>query len=100
MVGDDEFNLAVIGTFIITNTIYWTVGGIYSYFDITGTPEFLRKYKVSRIKVIFDNQTEIGYNYTLHCMTTCDHITYNMGSQHWVPVPLGVHEESERVLQI
>lgn len=46
VVGDDEFNLAVIGTFIITNTIYWTVGGIYSYFDITGTPEFLRKYKI------------------------------------------------------
>ena len=46
VVGDDEFRVAVFGTFIITNLVYWTVGSIYSYFDISGTPEFLRKYKV------------------------------------------------------
>ncbi len=46
VVGDDEFNLHVFGTFILTNVIYWTVGGTFSYFDITGTPKFLRKFKV------------------------------------------------------
>ena len=50
--GDDEFKLAVFGTFIITNVIYWSVGGIFSFFDITGTPKFLRKYKVYVIVVI------------------------------------------------
>jgi len=48
VVGDNEFNLQVYGTFLLTNIIYWTVGGIYSYFDITGTPKFLRKFKVWR----------------------------------------------------
>lgn len=50
MVGDDEFNLHVYGTFLLTNVIYWTVGGIFSYFDITGTPKFLRKFKVTIIE--------------------------------------------------
>ena len=46
VVGDDEFTLAVFGTFIITNFVYFGVGSVYSYFDITGTPKFLKKYKV------------------------------------------------------
>ena len=33
-------------TFIITNFVYFGVGSVYSYFDITGTPKFLKKYKV------------------------------------------------------
>jgi hypothetical protein len=56
VVGDDEFRVAVFGTFIITNLVYWTVGGIYSYFDITGTPEFLKKYKVCNTKNMYAQQ--------------------------------------------
>ena len=26
--------------------MYWTIASIYSYFDVTNTPKFLRKYKV------------------------------------------------------
>ena len=48
VVGDDDFRVSVFGTFIITNLVYWTVGSIYSYFDITGTPQFLKKYKVCK----------------------------------------------------
>jgi methylsterol monooxygenase len=44
--GDDEYNLCVYGTFLVTNSMYWTVGSLYSYLDISETPTFLSKYKI------------------------------------------------------
>ena len=38
--------LSVWGTFFITNVFYFSVGGVYSYLDLTNTPTFLRKYKI------------------------------------------------------
>lgn len=46
MTGDDEYNLAVWGTFIIASIVFWTVGSIYSYLDVTNRPSFIRKYKI------------------------------------------------------
>ena len=44
--GDDPFTLEVWGSLIVANSVFWTVGSIYSYFDVTSTPKFLRKYKI------------------------------------------------------
>lgn len=44
--GEDPFTLEVWGSLIVTNAVFWTVGSIYSYFDVTSTPKFLRKYKI------------------------------------------------------
>ena len=38
--------MEVWGSLIVANTVFWTVGSIYSYFDVTSTPKFLRKYKI------------------------------------------------------
>lgn len=32
--------------FIIT--LYWLVGGVFSFIDLTKKPEFLRKYKIQK----------------------------------------------------
>merc|ERR1719228_936515 len=45
-VGEDYFNLCVYGSFIVLNTVFWTVGSVYTYFDLTLTPAFLRQYKM------------------------------------------------------
>jgi len=44
--GDDEFNLFVYGTTILTLVVYWTVGTLYLLLDVFNRPQFLRKYKV------------------------------------------------------
>ena len=44
--GEDPFTLEVWGSLIVTNAVFWGVGSIYSYFDVTSTPKFLRKYKI------------------------------------------------------
>lgn len=36
----------VIGTNIFTMLVYWLVGGIYMFMDLTNRPAFLRKYKI------------------------------------------------------
>lgn len=36
----------VFGTNVFTTLVYWSVGGIYTFMDITNRPTFLRKYKI------------------------------------------------------
>lgn len=79
VVGDDQFTLYVIGTFLLTNFVYWSVGSVYTYFDLTGTPQFLRKYKIqpgtnepvdpekfkNLLKTVIFNQTVVYFPATL-----------------------------------
>ena len=44
--GDDTNSIEIYGTYFYVNIVYWTIASIYSYFDVTNTPKFLRKYKV------------------------------------------------------
>lgn len=44
--GDDFFLHHVVGTTIVMNVLFFGVGGIYIYLDLTTTPNFLRKYKI------------------------------------------------------
>ncbi|XP_046803253.1 fatty acid hydroxylase domain-containing protein 2 [Lucilia cuprina] len=44
--GDDPLVFWVIGTNIFTMLVYWLVGGIYTFMDLTNRPAFLRKYKI------------------------------------------------------
>ena len=44
--GNDDYVLGVYGTFIIVSVIYWTLGSLYTYIDVTGKPAFLKKYKI------------------------------------------------------
>jgi len=40
-----DYNLFVYGTFIVTFCLYWGGSAIFLFFDITGFPKFIRKYK-------------------------------------------------------
>ena len=42
----NQYNFEVYGTFVYINLVWWTLGAIYSYFDITNKPNFIRKYKI------------------------------------------------------
>ena len=44
--GDDNFNVFVYGTTILTFSVYWIFGGIFTFMDLTNKPAFLRKYKI------------------------------------------------------
>ncbi|KAB7499172.1 Fatty acid hydroxylase domain-containing protein 2 [Armadillidium nasatum] len=44
--GDDSFNLFVYGSFCVGYIVYWGIGSFYTYMDISGKPEFLRRYKI------------------------------------------------------
>jgi len=44
--GDDPLILWVFGTTLFTIFVYWMVGGIYTFMDLTNRPAFLRKYKI------------------------------------------------------
>lgn len=44
--GDDPLVLWVFGTTIFTMLVYWLVGSIYIFMDVTNRPAFLRKYKI------------------------------------------------------
>jgi hypothetical protein len=43
---NDFFFHHVVVTNIVLNVIFFGLGGIYLYFDLTNTPQWLRKYKV------------------------------------------------------
>lgn len=45
-VGDDPLMLWVFGTSIFTMLVYWTVGGLYTFMDLTNLPRCLRRYKI------------------------------------------------------
>jgi methylsterol monooxygenase len=105
-VGEDYFNLCVYGSFIVLNTVFWTVGSVYTYFDLTLTPAFLRQYKMQPttnepldrpkffklLRTVVFNQTVVflGFNYV------CFHLNTWRGIQnvrilpefHWVVVEL------------
>jgi len=38
--------LWVFGSTIFTMIVYWFVGGIYTFMDVTNSPKFMRKYKI------------------------------------------------------
>lgn len=42
----DEYALAVWGTFISTFLVYWGAGLLYTFIDLTGKPAFLLRYKI------------------------------------------------------
>ena len=42
----NQYTFEVYGTFVYINFVWWTLGAIYSYFDITNKPNFIRKYKI------------------------------------------------------
>ncbi|CAL1289047.1 unnamed protein product [Larinioides sclopetarius] len=44
-VGHDEYAMVVWGSILITTLVYWIVGLCYTFFDMTGKPAFLLKYK-------------------------------------------------------
>nr|XP_036221754.1 fatty acid hydroxylase domain-containing protein 2 [Bactrocera oleae] len=44
--GDDPMILWVFGSTIFSMIVYWFVGGIYTFMDMTNRPAFLRKYKI------------------------------------------------------
>lgn len=46
VVGDDEFNLYVYGTTILTCLLYWAVSLVYVFMDVYNWPRCIRKYKV------------------------------------------------------
>ena len=77
--GDDTYTIEVYGTYMVTNLVWWTIGGIYTYFDMTNTPSFLRKYKIQPgtnepvdpkkfrklLYTVFINQTIVYFPLTL-----------------------------------
>ncbi|KAH8408947.1 hypothetical protein KR009_004245 [Drosophila setifemur] len=44
--GDEPMVLWVFGTTIFTMIVYWTVGTLYTFMDLTNRPACLRKYKI------------------------------------------------------
>lgn len=46
IIGDDEYHLWVTLTVLLSTIVYWGVGGLYTFMDVTNRPKFLRKYKV------------------------------------------------------
>ncbi|XP_063708306.1 fatty acid hydroxylase domain-containing protein 2 isoform X1 [Culicoides brevitarsis] len=44
--GEDPFKLWVIGTSVLTISVYWLFGGLYTILDVTNKPACLRKYKI------------------------------------------------------
>ncbi|KFB52169.1 AGAP000092-PA-like protein [Anopheles sinensis] len=44
--GDNPFVLWTAGSYIYTTLVYWSIGLVYTLFDVTGQPGFLRRYKV------------------------------------------------------
>lgn len=46
LIGDDPLMLWVFGTTIFTMLVYWIVGGLYTFMDLTNVPKCLRRYKI------------------------------------------------------
>lgn len=42
----DEFTISVIGTNLVSITLYWVVGGLYTIMDLTGKPAVMVRYKI------------------------------------------------------
>ncbi|XP_067640716.1 fatty acid hydroxylase domain-containing protein 2 isoform X2 [Eurosta solidaginis] len=106
--GDDPFMLWVFGSTIFSMIVYWFVGGIYTFMDLTNRPEFLRKYKIQPgtnepveierlLKVIWrviSNQLFIGIpfaflSYKLMTLRGLSSI-HELPTFHWVCVELTV----------
>lgn len=75
-IGEDPAILYVFGTYILTNLVYWTVGSMYTYLDLTYS---VREYKVQpgtnepidmnkfwkMIRHVAFNQTVIAFPFTV-----------------------------------
>ncbi|XP_069679070.1 fatty acid hydroxylase domain-containing protein 2 isoform X1 [Periplaneta americana] len=46
VMGEEPVTFWVYGTIVLTMTVYWLFGAIYTFMDVTNSPEFLRKYKI------------------------------------------------------
>uniref|UniRef100_A0A182SDT9 Uncharacterized protein n=1 Tax=Anopheles maculatus TaxID=74869 RepID=A0A182SDT9_9DIPT len=46
LTGDNPLALWTVGSYVYTSLIYWSIGLVYTLFDVTGRPGFLRRYKV------------------------------------------------------
>lgn len=44
--GRDDFAIAVWALNIVAFIVYWCIGGLYTFIDLTGKPAFLLKYKI------------------------------------------------------
>jgi len=44
--GGNDFYIDVWGTIILSTTLYWFVGALYTILDLTKWPKFLYKYKI------------------------------------------------------
>ena len=74
VIGEDYFNVYVIGTTVFSFAVYWIFGGVFTLMDLTLNPKNLRKYKVQpntnepvdktklkdAIKIILFNQIVVG----------------------------------------
>jgi len=79
--GGDEFKISAVGTFVVSLTVYWVIGIIYTLIDITGQPAALLKYKMQPGKneplerwrltkvvlIVLFNQFVIGIPATVFC---------------------------------
>lgn len=45
-IGDDHFTLWVPVSMIYTFSLYWLLGSIFIFMDLTNKPAFMRKYKI------------------------------------------------------
>lgn len=45
-VSEDPSKLWIFGTTILTTSVYWMFGGIYTILDLTNKPAALRRYKI------------------------------------------------------
>lgn len=55
--GYDKFNIIVYGSFILTSSVYWIIGLLYTLIDLM-KPAFLIKYKIQ------DNSPPVSFHYS------------------------------------
>lgn len=70
----NDHNLWIHGTGLLTTSVFWIVGGLYLYMDTTNKPQFMRRFKIqpgtnepvapkrlkAAIRVILTNQLIVG----------------------------------------
>lgn len=44
-IGEDHFHIWVFWGTLWATVLYWTVGGMFLFLDVTNKPAYLRKYK-------------------------------------------------------
>lgn len=44
--GQNDYQIIVFGSLILSTVIYWSAGILYTFLDLTKRPNFLHKYKI------------------------------------------------------